>query len=251
MKSLQFEGITFQADFEASSPTPGGFILGGKNVQIEVPAACKSFYRHGWHSWALTAWTDLKPLSFPEPKSMNPFHTDPLYNRHPFANGSWVGAADLPDGRMLLLGALGLDSHVQMRPGHIQGWFETNAGEATAPESAHQWFVGCGSESEVFGQYSQLLGQIFGAVPKKNPQRVWCSWYSLYTAIDEKSLHSIFDGLEGLSFDTIQVIDGCVFPALGARAVNIASRATMNRQFTSSSILLPRHVTIGHRERRP
>jgi alpha-galactosidase len=129
---------------------------------------------------------------------------DPVYAKHPSPNGSWLGAVEFVDGNILLLGALGLDSHVQLRDGTLQGWYENGPGESTA----QQWFVGFGAEIDVFHTYAQLLGQKFGLSQTKTAQRVWCSWYSLYTAIDENILHTIFDGLGDLPFDVLQVDDG-------------------------------------------
>jgi alpha-galactosidase len=38
--------------------------------------------------------------------------------------------------------------------------------------------------------------------------RIWCSWYSLYTAIDEATLYRVFEDLGDLPFDVLQVDDG-------------------------------------------
>ena len=40
------------------------------------------------------------------------------------------------------------------------------------------------------------------------PPRVWCSWYSLYTAIDERILHRVLDQVAGMPFEVFQVDDG-------------------------------------------
>lgn len=204
MPTLNFPGKQFKLDCETITRIPEGYLLTGKNVLIELPLACNSFYQHGWQSWSLTAWTGLRPQPALKPAIMRPGLTDPVYALHPFPNGSWLGATSLEDGSILLLGALGLDSHVQMRQGALQGWFETASGVA----ESQRWYVGCGTESELFGNYARLLGEIFGQLPARSTQRVWCSWYSLYTAIDEHSLTNIFDDLHGLPFDVLQIDDG-------------------------------------------
>ncbi|HEY3310489.1 MAG TPA: glycoside hydrolase family 36 protein, partial [Anaerolineales bacterium] len=183
---------------------PGGFILNGNNVSLQIPPGVRSYYSHGWQSWSLAAWTSFKPLPAPKPALMTPMQVDPVYAKHPSPNGSWVGAVDYQDGNILLLGALGLESHVQLRDGELQGWYNTASREAAARE----WFVGYGAESQVFDTYAQLLGQRFGTHAGKPAPRVWCSWYSLYQSIDEKKLNTIFSGLGELPFDVLQIDDG-------------------------------------------
>ena len=46
------------------------------------------------------------------PSSLDPGQTDPVYARETRPHGSWYGAVEMPDGQVLLLGALGLESHV-------------------------------------------------------------------------------------------------------------------------------------------
>lgn len=204
MPTIAFAEKIFRLQCESVASHPDGYFLTGKNILIELPPTCHIFYRHGWHSWALTAWTNLLPLPAPKPEPMAPFHQDPVYTRHPYPHGSWLGAADLGDGDILLLGALGLDSHVQMRQGALQGWFETDQAEA----ESQRWFIACGPESQVFEAYARLLSQVFGQAPARSTRRVWCSWYSLFTAIDEDILARVFEGLNGLPFDTLQIDDG-------------------------------------------
>jgi alpha-galactosidase len=47
-----------------------------------------------------------------------------------------------------------------------------------------------------------------GEIKKDVAPRVWCSWYSLYTMIDEAILYATFDKLSDLPFDVLQVDDG-------------------------------------------
>jgi len=88
----------------------------------------------------------------------------------------------------------------------LHGWVE-------APRTGHEvgggdWFVGYGEEETVFARYAELLGERLGVAPGKATPRVWCSWYSLYTAIDEDLLERVFAGLDDLPFDVFQVDDG-------------------------------------------
>ena len=134
-----------------------------------------------------------------KPRRLHPLQTDPLYTRHLAPNGSWLGAVDFRNGSILLLGALGLESHVALHGDALHGWYETGGGK---------WFVGYGQENAVFERYTELLGERLEPAPGKSTPRVWCSWYSLYTAIDENLLGRVFAGLEGLPFDVLQVDDG-------------------------------------------
>ena len=201
---IEFGQNKVWVDAEYISTTQGGFLLTGPGVRIQLPSTPRCYYRHGWQSWSLAAWTDLEPLPIQKPALLRPMQVDPLYARHPSPNGSWLGAVDFADGNILFLGALGLDSHVQLREGQLQGWYEYVAQVG----NLHQWFAAYGSESEVFSAYAQLLSQRLGTRRAKTPYRVWCSWYSLYTAIDEKILYKTFDDLGDLPFDVLQVDDG-------------------------------------------
>ncbi len=189
---------------EAISTAQGGLILTGTTVALQLPATTRCYYRHGWQSWSLAAWTDLRPLPVQKPAILHPLQIDPVYARHPAPNGSWLGAVDFDDGKILFLGALGLDSHVQLREGQLQGWYESGA----QADNLHRWFVAYGPELEVFDTYAQFIEKEFGKGPVEKPYRVWCSWYSLYTAIDEQILSKTFDALGDLPFDVLQVDDG-------------------------------------------
>jgi alpha-galactosidase len=206
-KHIEFGQNKVLVEAESISAVPGGFILTGSNVRIQLPSTPRCYYRHGWQSWSLAAWTDLQPIPVQKPALLLPMQVDPLYAQHPSPNGSWLGAVDFADGNILFLGALGLDSHVQLRDGQLQGWYETVARD-NIPRYETEWFAAYGPEAEVFSAYAQLLSQKLGTGRVKTPYRVWCSWYSLYTAIDEKTLHNIFEGLGNLPFDVLQVDDG-------------------------------------------
>ena len=67
---------------------------------------------------------------------------------------------------------------------------------------------GMGMRETVFARYSELLGERLGKVEGKPAPRVWCSWYSLYTGINEALLTRVFDALGDLPFDVLQVDDG-------------------------------------------
>ena len=200
ISSFEFGNKQYNIQADQVNETKGGVILRGAQVQINLPIPVQSYYRHGWQSWSLTFWQDSGfKLPIQKPTILHPLQTDPVYTRHPAPNGSWVGAVRFEDEKILLLGALGLDSHVALHGQELHGWYETGKGE---------WFVGYGEEPDLFAFYAKLLGEHFGKAPGKPTPRVWCSWYSLYTAIDEVLLYRTFDELGDLPFDVVQVDDG-------------------------------------------
>ena len=203
MPVIQFGVFEIIAEYEKIEAVKGGYIISGDTISLLVPQPIQNYYTHGWQSWSLAAWTKPAMLPQPRPALLNPMQVDPVYVKHPNPNGSWIGAVELTDGNILLLGALHLDSHVQLRNGCLQGWSDDK--EAATPQ---RWFIGLGAEIDIFGRYAEYLRQQFGQGRAVRPWRVWCSWYSLYTAVDENSLHTIFSELKDLPFDVLQVDDG-------------------------------------------
>jgi alpha-galactosidase len=173
-----------------------------KEIQVELPSKPLRYYRHGWQSWSLAAWTDLNPLPVQKPMIYHPLQVDAEHVNDLNPNGSWLGAAEFTDGNILLLGALATDAHVSLVQDQLSGRFEADAGE---------WFIAFGQESAVFAEYAEQLENRLaprGEIKKNDTPRVWCSWYSLYTMIDEAILYKTFDELGDLPFDVLQVDDG-------------------------------------------
>jgi alpha-galactosidase len=169
-------------------------------VPLTLPRPPVRYYRQGWQSWSLAAWTETGAvLPVQKPRLLHPMQTDPLYVNDPRPNGSWVGAVEFEDGKILLLGALGTDSHVALNGNKLEGWYESGPGE---------WLVTAGDEKSVFADFVELLETGYGSTKDEPAPRVWCSWYSLYTAIDEPILYRVFDDLDDLPFDVLQVDDG-------------------------------------------
>jgi alpha-galactosidase len=202
MQKFQLDAGKTTIIAENITTVPEGLLLSGANVLLTSDSAPRAYYRHGWQSWSLTDWSNLQPLPVQKPAILHPMQVDPVYVQHPALNGSWLGALELPDGRILLLGALGTDAHVQWREGKLQGWYEPGAA------GDQSWFVGLGSEEAVFSGYATFLDKKFGHGRGAKTYRVWCSWYSLYTAIDEQILAKTFQKLGDLPFDVLQVDDG-------------------------------------------
>src|SRR3989304_2800089 len=177
-------------------------IINAKELQIELPSTPVRYYRHGWQSWSLAAWTDLSPMPVQMPAIYHPLQVDAQHVRKEYPNGSWLGAVEFADGNILLLGALATDANVSLVENQLSGQSEADAIE---------WFIAFGQENVCFEEYAAQLGNRLaprGELKKNDAPRVWCSWYSLYHAIDEPILHKIFDTLGDLPFDVLQVDDG-------------------------------------------
>jgi alpha-galactosidase len=168
-------------------------------IGIEFQTKPVKYYRHGWQSWSLAAWTDLSRLPVQKPVIYHPLQIDPEYAYEKRPNGSWLGAVEFEDGNVLLLGSLATDSHVFLEENQISGIFEDGEGD---------WFIAFGKEKSIFDEYVQILGMRFGTTKKNTAPRVWSSWYSLYTSIDESILKDIFSELGDLPFDVFQIDDG-------------------------------------------
>ncbi len=168
-------------------------------LRLRLPQPPKKFYRHGWQSWSLAAWTDPIPLPIPRPTILHPLQFDPVYVKEAAPHSSWVAAVEFAENDIVLLGALGLSAHIILQTDMLEGFYESGEGE---------WLIARGNERSVFEEYAHELGKRFGQRSDRSTPRVWCSWYSLYTAIDEIILHQVFDDLSDLPFDVFQVDDG-------------------------------------------
>jgi alpha-galactosidase len=181
--------------------SPNGSIVHGETMTVDPGRSASAFYRHGWQSWSDTRWVDpAETPPFVPVRERWPLVDDPAYATRRVHGGSAVGALELGSGDdVLLLGALGLGARIEYDGDRLRGRYETAAGD---------WFVGRGSEVDVFGRYAELLGQRFGTRPRSSDLRLWSSWYSCYRDISEERLAGILGDLEGFAFDTFQVDDG-------------------------------------------
>jgi alpha-galactosidase len=189
--------------------TKDGFLLSGASVTMELPAMPRLFYKHGWQSWSLAAWIDPfmppVPISSPELSAKD---EDPVYALSPHHTSAWIGAVELPDGSVIVLGALDVGARVELVGSCLHGFYESGNGE---------WFIARGSEKQVFAAYTTLLAKRYcrsaatGAGWENRHTkipRVWCSWYSLYGWVTETSFINALDGLRDLPFDVVQLDDG-------------------------------------------
>ena len=222
--SSQIGDMQFSLTADKFHPVTGGMVISGANVTLQLPFQPKRYYRHGWQSWSPTGWIEVdRPFAPLHPAIMRPMQGDPIYALDEKPNGSWLGAVEAPDGEVILLGALGLESHIELDGQTLHGWYEVRQEDGvrslqtsdptTGVVGLHtqlsgEWFIASGDETEVFAQYAALLGESLGKKRAAKQPRVWCSWYSLYTAISEERLLRILNELSDLPFDVFQVDDG-------------------------------------------
>jgi len=175
-------------------------IIKAKEIQVELPSKPVRFYRHGWQSWTLTTWVDpnepISPISAHQTRAKDE-DTPYAFSDHPIS--AWVGAAEMDNGQIILLGALDLSGRIELIGNEMRGFYE----------DGHEggWMIAVGTENEVFKNYSAELGKIYGFI-KSNPPRVWCSWYSLYNTINEQVIDRVIREMGSLPFDVIQLDDG-------------------------------------------
>lgn len=192
--------VTFSPLQLDSPPETGSSqIISASSLTVSLSRPPRLFYRHGWQSWSLAAWTEPTPFPVQRPAILHPLQTDPRYANDESPHSSWVGAVEFDDDDILLLGSLGLDAHVWLKENRLEGRHEAEGCD---------WFIARGNESSVFAKYADKLSKRFGGRSNKSAPRVWCSWYSLYAAIDESILHRIFGDMSDLPFDVLQVDDG-------------------------------------------
>src|SRR5688572_17985123 len=126
-------------------PTTGGRIVSGSRVEVVSQKPPQRYLCHGWQSWSLSAWIPFSsPMPPPRPTVLHPLQTDPRHSAQRGHHGSFYGAVEFLDGKVLFLGALGLESHVELRGENLLGTYES---EAAAPGAA-EWFVAVGDEAQ-------------------------------------------------------------------------------------------------------
>ncbi len=176
-------------------------IVSASSLRLSLPQPPNKFYRHGWQSWALTTWLD--PNNPPLPVRAAEFRTkdeDPGYAFHKNHISAWVGAVELDEDDIVLLGALNLSGRVELDSTSLHGFFDDG--------HEGQWLIASGKEDEVFAKYVQLLEEIFGKGRFPKAPRVWCSWYSLYGWVNERLFLKALNDFGDMPFDVFQLDDG-------------------------------------------
>jgi len=192
---------TLLLDADAIPETSHHQIFTASHVDLSLNQPPKRFFRHGWQSWTLTTWLDPSdpplPIRAPEFRAKD---EDPAYAFHKNHVSAWVGAVELGEDDILLIGALNLSGRVELDNDVLKGFYEDG--------HEGEWLIARGMEDEVFAKYVSFLETKFGKSRFENPPRVWCSWYSLYKWINEPVLTKALHGLNNLPFDVFQLDDG-------------------------------------------
>jgi alpha-galactosidase len=185
---------------EPPEPVAGGLVLPPGRVAILHGLGDALFYRHGQNSWSPCGWRRLSepPLRIAKPERRltadDTVWDDPA--RH---HSSAVAALQGADGRVLLLGSLGLGTpRLAADQDTLVGWCE---------EDGAAWFLAYGPEQEVFAHYAEQLAARLGSSDRR-AGNVWCTWYAYYEGITEQVLNKDIAGLAGLGFDVVQIDDG-------------------------------------------
>jgi len=184
-------------------PLQGGDlqIISAASLRLNLPELPKNFFRHGWQSWTLTTWLD--PKAGPLPIRDAEFRVkdeDPGYADHKNHISGWVGAVELGEDDIVLLGAIDLSGRVELDGTTLHGFYEDN--------HESQWLIARGREVFVFSKYVELLEQKFGKGRFPKAPFVWCSWYSLYGWVNERIFLKALDDFGDMPFDVFQVDDG-------------------------------------------
>lgn len=181
-------------------------VVNASSLTVELPQPPRKFYRHGWQSWSLSTWLD--PSEPPLPIRAAEFRAkdeDPAYAFHTNHISAWVGAVEIEEDDILLVGALGLGGRVEVDGRTIKGFYEP---VGQIGKLSYEWLIVRGKETESFAAYASILETKFGKTSFEKPPRVWCSWYSLLKWISERNLLKALRNLGDLPFDIFQLDDG-------------------------------------------
>ena len=175
--------------------------ISASSLRLGLHQLPKKFYRHGWQSWTLSTWLD--PNDPPVPIRAAEFRAkdeDPGYALHKNHIGCWVGAVELGNDDILLLGALELSGRVEIDVTDLHGFYED--------DHTGKWFFARGTEHDVFTLYTNLLGETYGTGRFQEVPRVWCSWYSMYGWINERIFLKTLNDFGDMPYDVFQLDDG-------------------------------------------
>ena len=173
--------VPLQIDADAIPDTSHHQIVLASSVNLTLAQPPKRFFRHGWQSWTLTTW--LNPSTPPLPIRAAEFRNkdeDPAYAFHKNHVSAWVGAVEIGEDDILLIGALDISGRIELIDYTLNAFYE-DGHEA-------EWLIARGREDEVFSIFAHLLASKLGNARFQKAPRVWCSWYSLFKWINEPVL---------------------------------------------------------------
>ncbi len=166
------------------------------NSSLVYPEGSGRFYQHGWQSWNVSGWRPTSaPMRYPVIAEHRLQSTDPAHLDDPIPGGSGVGAVELAEGEVALLGSLGLDGWVSAEQDRLEG------------RGSGPWFTQVGDESSVFETYKRRLSAILGS-RTSDPGPIWCSWYGFYGGVTSELMNRVVTELGEAAFSVIQIDDG-------------------------------------------
>ncbi len=195
-----------QLTLDSLPQTAESRIINASSLRLDLSQPPRRFFRHGWQSWTLTTWLD--PAVPPLPVRATEFRIkdeDPGYALAKNHISAWVGAVELGNNDILLLGALDLGGRVELDGLTLKGFYESVERDNISP---YKWLVARGPEDEVFSKYASLLETRFGKGRFERAPRVWCSWYSLYGWVNEHLILGALKDFGDMPFDVFQIDDG-------------------------------------------
>ncbi len=195
--------LTSGPDDPTATPVAGGWLLDPGPLTVEHDGEAVEVHRHGWTSWSPTGWTPIgdAPLRIAGDPDRTVTADDAANDTPDRHEGNGAVAVALADGRVVLLGAVGLGLPRAGADG-TRLWGRTE-------DAGGQWFLAVGDEAGVFDAYAAQLAAHFGSSPDAGSvSTVWCSWYSFFEDIDAERIEQSVDALGDLPFDVVQVDDG-------------------------------------------
>lgn len=181
------------------------WIASGREMTIEHPWGATEFYRHGWNSWSSTRWwrLDKRPWRVWNNANRTLTAEDAATDTPDAHTSSMLTALTGPDGHTFLVGAL---------RGCAPTLTIDEAAIVASAESEAEWFIGVGTELEVFEQYATALASARELTPLPRAAGtvgpVWSSWYSWFEEITAEIIAAEILPARELGYATIQIDDG-------------------------------------------
>ena len=244
---MELELIDDAGRWTLTGPAGERWRIGSAGLRLTCPALTVAhgaggraeYYRHGWSSWAPTAWwrIDRDPWRVWDRPSRTATAEDTATDTAA-AHRSYLltavvldgGPGDRPgdgpgldpgdggapeDPDILLVGTLGgstgvldVDGRV-IRARHLDAVTAPKAPTHLVPSTA--WWVGAGPETEVMRAWAAALGESVGGrrpAPAEGVGPVWSSWYSWYEEITSAIIREEIPAAARCGYSVLQIDDG-------------------------------------------
>lgn len=224
-------------ELELTADTGGRMLVGTKarywvgpdGLQLTCPSltvvhgagGSAEIYRHGWSSWAPTAWwrIDRDPWRVWNRPSRTATAEDAATDTASVHRSYLLTAVTIADGDgepdILLVGSLGGSTGVldvddkAIHAHHLGAVSAPQAPDPSLPETT--WWVGAGPEGEVMRAWAAALGESVGGprpAPAEGTGPVWSSWYSWYEEITSAVIREEIPAAARCGYSVLQIDDG-------------------------------------------